>query len=682
MTTITQTITALPTPAPARLGQTEDVFVQAMDNLLGALPDMVDEQNTYASQVNTVASEINTHKTDASTYATQAAASASAAAASADVTKWISGTTYTEGDCVWSPIDYQTYRRKSTGGGTTDPSADSTNWVLIALNPAIFDVGSVLTTNTTLTSSSEKYIRTEPTGYGMTIKLPDATTMAVGGPRFIADNSNGAFDVRYTNNSDVLVAFVPAYKTAYISLKDDSDAAGSWGFMGAARAGCSAELETVYLDSLIQVIDIGSSREFILASNSSDSYLYCAMYTRTTNTWSDVVQIRAAAVASNAACILAAANKVLIISCTNAGTALEGVVVDTSGATPTVGAADTKTLSANLSGFSEHGSRLISSGSSFVISYRVATPACELRAITVSGDTVTIGNATTASGTQGTASTTGALITSATGGIIAATVGTTHLYTNHYTVSGSTLAAGTGTDTNSGTMTLSHLTALGSRFAVIYNDGGSTPKGGIVSLSGTVTTITTATLFSAGTVEDAEIVGSTKIVVVNNQSTNNINILTDSSGTASAGTAITQSSDTARGFIYVDGTDVVVESGTVSSRRFDNIDCSGASPVAGRVIAKSRIGIEALGASANAAFYRLGTNNLISTKYKRRCHITYSSSDASPVLAVGILENGNFRRESDSVLHPVVSTGNVGSAITNRWSTDNGTMIAKLECVA
>lgn len=45
-----------------------------------------------------------------------------------NMTKWISGTTYAIGDVTWSPADFQAYRRKTAGAGTTDPSADVTNW--------------------------------------------------------------------------------------------------------------------------------------------------------------------------------------------------------------------------------------------------------------------------------------------------------------------------------------------------------------------------------------------------------------------------------------------------------------------------------------------------------------------------------------------------------------------------
>lgn len=72
----------------------------------------------------------------AAAQADAAEAAANSAALTADVTKWISGTTYAQGDVVWSPTDFKTYRRKTNGAGTTDPSADLTNWaqVLVKVN--------------------------------------------------------------------------------------------------------------------------------------------------------------------------------------------------------------------------------------------------------------------------------------------------------------------------------------------------------------------------------------------------------------------------------------------------------------------------------------------------------------------------------------------------------------------
>lgn len=554
----------------------------------------------------------------------------------------------------------------------------SANWY-----PLLSGVGSVLTTNTTLTAASETIQRTAPTGYGMSLTMPDATTVYKEACKFVIDNTQSGFPVCLRNNSGTFLGVVPAGKVAFSICTDNTTTAGTWRFMGVDRAGCTAELQTAYLDTIYYSIDIGSNREFILGSDGATSYSYCVVYNRLTNTFSNVVQVRAAAVGNAQHAILAAADKVLVVSCTSGSTALEGVIVDTSGANPTVGTAATAVLSANLSGFAERGSAIVATSAGWVISYRVATPACELRAITVSGSTVTIGNAATLTGTQGTSTSTGGLIVAATGGVVAASTATTHLYTNHYTQTGATLAAGTGTDTNNGTMTLNRFGAWESYFAILYNDGGTTVKGGVVSLSGTTTSISAATLFPAGALADAEFVGSTKLVVCNDQNASNVNVLTNTTGTASAGTAITQSTDTSRSVCYVDSNNAVIESGTTGGRRFDVIDCSGSSPVAGRIIAKSQVGAESIGVSNNAAFSKLyGNTNISSTKYKRRTHVAHSGADAAPVLSAGIIENNNFYRIHDANMHHVVNTAATGSAETNRWLTDAATVIAKLECVA
>lgn len=68
--------------------------------------------------------------------AISASASAAAASATAGVTKWVSGSSYIEGDdATWSPINYLTYRRKTTGAGILDPSVDATNWAPTSAAP-------------------------------------------------------------------------------------------------------------------------------------------------------------------------------------------------------------------------------------------------------------------------------------------------------------------------------------------------------------------------------------------------------------------------------------------------------------------------------------------------------------------------------------------------------------------
>jgi hypothetical protein len=105
-------ITALPTP-PSRQDPTN--FNDRADTFLGALPLFQTEANALQTNVNT--SEVN------------AVNSAAAVLAATNIVKWVSGTTYAEGAVVWSPINGLGYRRiTASGSGTTDPSADTTNY--------------------------------------------------------------------------------------------------------------------------------------------------------------------------------------------------------------------------------------------------------------------------------------------------------------------------------------------------------------------------------------------------------------------------------------------------------------------------------------------------------------------------------------------------------------------------
>jgi hypothetical protein len=133
-------ITPLPTP-PSRNDPTN--FAARGDAFLGALPD-------FATEANALAVDVNADAVAAAADATAATAAAAAATAAANVTKWVSGTTYTEGVVVWSPITYLSYRRKSTGAGTTDPSADSTNWAQAAGTGDVTLTGTETLTNKTI----------------------------------------------------------------------------------------------------------------------------------------------------------------------------------------------------------------------------------------------------------------------------------------------------------------------------------------------------------------------------------------------------------------------------------------------------------------------------------------------------------------------------------------------------
>lgn len=113
-------ITALPTPPLRSDGPT--TFADRGDAFVAALPVFVTEANALEENVNS-----------AEASATNSASSAAGAATAAGATIWVSGTTYAIGNARFSPVDFQTYRRKTAGAGTTDPSLDATNWARVNL---------------------------------------------------------------------------------------------------------------------------------------------------------------------------------------------------------------------------------------------------------------------------------------------------------------------------------------------------------------------------------------------------------------------------------------------------------------------------------------------------------------------------------------------------------------------
>ena len=134
-------VTALPTPPSTASPAT---FDSRADAFLGALPTYQTEQNALAANVAANATDAATSATSAATQAVAAlasqsasAANAVAAAASAGASLWVSGTTYAIGDVRYSPATVRVYRRTTAGAGTTDPSADGTNWKAVDTEPVV-----------------------------------------------------------------------------------------------------------------------------------------------------------------------------------------------------------------------------------------------------------------------------------------------------------------------------------------------------------------------------------------------------------------------------------------------------------------------------------------------------------------------------------------------------------------
>lgn len=127
------TITPLPTP-PSRSTDPTNFAIEA-DAFVAALPEFATDANAQATYLDGLAATVDADAASAAADADIASAAATSALAAADVGLWVSGTTYAIGDNVISPISFQTYRRKTNGAGTTDPSLDATNWTLLTFYP-------------------------------------------------------------------------------------------------------------------------------------------------------------------------------------------------------------------------------------------------------------------------------------------------------------------------------------------------------------------------------------------------------------------------------------------------------------------------------------------------------------------------------------------------------------------
>lgn len=124
-------------PAPLR-NDPEDVFAAKASNFVGAM-------NPWGQMVNAVAAAIRGWWTDilaavpqvlvardaTLTASSQAEAAANMAVSVVGAVEWDADATYSIGDAVWSPLDLQTYRRRTNGAGTTDPSLDLANWAAV-----------------------------------------------------------------------------------------------------------------------------------------------------------------------------------------------------------------------------------------------------------------------------------------------------------------------------------------------------------------------------------------------------------------------------------------------------------------------------------------------------------------------------------------------------------------------
>lgn len=97
--------------------------------------------------------------------------------------------------------------------------------------PGIAAVNALVTTSTTVVGSN-LYVPVAMAALGQSVTLPDATTLSVGGPQYIVDNSKGTYPAGIRDSAGTLLMAVAPGGVAFVGLKDKSTAAGAWSITG------------------------------------------------------------------------------------------------------------------------------------------------------------------------------------------------------------------------------------------------------------------------------------------------------------------------------------------------------------------------------------------------------------------------------------------------------------------
>jgi hypothetical protein len=124
------TIDELPA-APDPATDTPALFSQKAAAMVLAQKSMIPQMNAFGAQANALAIDVMAKSVSAVAAAQTAQSAADDAVSLVGVNAWVSGTTYAKNVAVISQVNFQTYRRRVAGAGTTDPANDSTNWAML-----------------------------------------------------------------------------------------------------------------------------------------------------------------------------------------------------------------------------------------------------------------------------------------------------------------------------------------------------------------------------------------------------------------------------------------------------------------------------------------------------------------------------------------------------------------------
>jgi len=454
--------------------------------------------------------------------------------------------------------------------------------------------GQIITGNITLTAASSAAISVTPTAPGLYVTLPVATTLSEGVNNYSIYNA-GDFDYGVKDSAGTQLGWVRPRTGAIIGLADNSTSAGVWAPYGLQKTGITAQ----YFNSTITaqsnstnqpvVITVDSDRVAFLFGGTT---CYVIIYNKTTQTWGTATSVRASIQNGTFTGILASTDLLLVCTC-DTTTGMQTVTISLSNVTPTVNTgtkADT-TLAGNISASGSGFGKIIAVSTSWVVTYSRDTTTCGVRAITISGTTPTVGSESAPS-----TSVAGFANLFVSGSVVRTVCksASTTINCQPYTVSGSGLSDGTAaTATTEASATFRAFQNGNGNIVVNYMN--SNHAASIFKLTTTVEAVSTAVLSSTSPTTN---LNNTEFAVVSASKTAYIshagsttwyaNILTDTAGTASAGTQIT-------GDLIGSGAGLAKFGVSGNSVRFGysagtqhgqlTLDCSGTSPVLSSVVA-------------------------------------------------------------------------------------------------
>lgn len=416
------------------------------------------------------------------------------------------------------------------GNGTSAVSlvAPSTSGNVLTSNGSTWVSSAPAGGSTTLT------FNVSTTGYGEETVLPDATTLTVGATR--SYRNSGEFERIVKDSGGGILGFIPPFSTARVVLEDNTSADGIWQVEGMNNLGITAEgynLTSGTTESLAgaNVLVIDTDRIFF--TYTAGGTLYGVVYNNSTKIWGSHTALRTG---TSLLCksVLQTTDKIVLVSCPSTTTSMQTVVLSLTGTSISIGTPVTTTLAGNISSFGE----IFLNVSTIFVSYLRATTS-GFRVITVSGTTPSVGSEVTVSGTGA-----AARFYDITSSVVLCTSSTaTNIYAGAYTISGTTATLGTEINTAATSAIYRSIKMPTGRVAIIFLN--TTAVGGFVTVSGTTPSLSTASLGTATapltTGADVAVISSTKVLYAGSiaATTWNINILSDTSGTASAGTEIT-----------------------------------------------------------------------------------------------------------------------------------------------